>query len=89
MTSTGSRLENSMPLSQVLDQQDQFRELAAILAAGVLRLRSRDALPAPSDEPTVPRNLADSGGNSLEVADRAVLSGCQRVNGPRSERRTT
>jgi hypothetical protein len=68
---------------------DRILELAAILAAGVLRLRSRVALPAPSDEPSGPQNLADSGGNCLEVPGRTVLSITSGVNGARDPKRTT
>jgi hypothetical protein len=74
---------------RVDDQQKQLREIAAVLAAGVLRLRSRAALPVAPDAPSGPRSLADSGGNCLEVPDRTVLSDTSGVNGARDPKRNT
>lgn len=49
---------------------ERLRELASILAAGVLRLRSRAALPADPG----PENLPESGQDCLEVPAETVLS---------------
>jgi hypothetical protein len=53
---------------------ERLREVAAILAAGVLRLRSRAALPADSDEHCGPKNPLESGQDCLEVSAETVLS---------------
>ena len=53
---------------------ERLRELAGILAAGILRLRSRSALPADPGERPGPENSPDSGQDSLEVAPKTVLS---------------
>ncbi len=50
------------------------REVAGILAAGVLRLRSRAALPAVKHLDPGLENLPDSVPNCLEVSAETVLS---------------
>ena len=51
------------------------REVARILAAGILRLHARAALPAEPGELSSPKNPADSGQDGLEVSQETVLSG--------------
>jgi hypothetical protein len=51
---------------------DRIREIAAILAAGVLRLRSRAALPGAPQ--AVPQILPESAPNGLELCDESGLS---------------
>ena len=48
-----------------LTPDERFAEVAGILAAGILRLHTRAALP---------ENTAESGSPGLEVPDEAVLS---------------
>jgi hypothetical protein len=71
------------PAAQTCDER--LRELASILAAGVLRLRCRAALPAdpltfhplPKGEGRGeggPKNLPESGQDRLEVSAETVLS---------------
>jgi hypothetical protein len=56
-----------------LTDDQRFREIARILAGGVLRLRARVALP-PAVPPPVPQILPESGPNCLEVPPETVLS---------------
>ena len=58
----------------VFTAEQRSREVAAILAAGVLRLRSRAALPTVSRSDAGPENLPDSVPNCLEVSSQTVLS---------------
>lgn len=51
---------------------DSLREIARILAAGILRLRAREALPA--EQLADGKNLPNSGQDCLEVSDKTVLS---------------
>ena len=54
---------------------DQRRAAVAnILAAGILRLRTRDALSDDSADPPAPRKLSNPGSSCLEVPDETVLS---------------
>ncbi len=53
-----------------LTPDQRFREAGAILAAGVLRLKHRAALPMEAD----PKILAKLPANGLEVSDESVLS---------------
>jgi hypothetical protein len=53
---------------------ERLREVASILAAGVLRLRSRAALPADPAEHSGPKNPLESGQDRLEVPGKTVLS---------------
>jgi len=53
-----------------LTPDERFRELASILAIGVVRLRQRAALPTDDAR----KNLADSLAAGLEVPDETVLS---------------
>jgi hypothetical protein len=53
---------------------ERLREVAAILAAGIPRLRSRAALPADPTEHSGPENPPESGPACLEVPEKTVLS---------------
>lgn len=57
-----------------LTREARLRELAAILAAGISRLRARAALAVDSDEHSASENTAKSGPTCLEVPDETVLS---------------
>lgn len=52
---------------------ERLREVAAILAAGILRLRSRAALPDLGKH-SGPKNPPESGQDCLEVSGETVLS---------------
>jgi hypothetical protein len=54
-----------------LHADERLRELAAIFAAGVLRLRARAALP---DKHSEQKNLPESPANCLDVPAPTVLS---------------
>lgn len=54
-----------------LTAAERFRELASILAAAVIRLSARSALPADDSGPEISPNLALS---CLEVSPDTVLS---------------
>jgi hypothetical protein len=56
-----------------LTENDRLREIARILAAGVLRLRARVALPAV--QLPARKILPENGPNCLEVPPETVLSG--------------
>jgi hypothetical protein len=56
-----------------MTENDRLREIARILAAGVLRLRARVALP-PAVPPPAPQILPETGPNCLEVPPETVLS---------------
>jgi hypothetical protein len=58
---------------EALTDDQRLREVARILAAGVLRLRAQAAGPAPTQLPG-PQILPESGPNSLEVPPKTVLS---------------
>ena len=60
------------PIALTPDQRR--REVAALLAAGLLRLRDRAALSAPLGEQPGPENPRESGRDSLEVPAGTVLS---------------
>lgn len=53
---------------------ERLREVARILAAGILRLRSRAALPDDPAQHSGPKNPLDSGPGCLELPDETVLS---------------
>jgi hypothetical protein len=53
---------------------ERLHEVAAILAAGILRLRSRAALPTDPGQDSGPKNLQESGQDCLEVCGETVLS---------------
>lgn len=55
-----------------LHDDDRLREVATILAASILRLRARVALPTEKDADS--KNLPKSDQNSLEVPGETVLS---------------
>jgi hypothetical protein len=54
-------------------EDDRLREIARILAGGVLRLRARVALPAAA-QLSASKILPESGSNCLEVPPETVLS---------------
>ena len=56
-----------------ISENDRLREIAGILAAGILRLHARAALP--SEQPLNPGKSADSSPNGLEVPGKTRLSG--------------
>jgi hypothetical protein len=60
------------PAAQTCDER--LREVAAILAAGILRLHSRAALPADPAQHSGPENPPESGQDCLEVPGKTVLS---------------
>jgi hypothetical protein len=53
---------------------ERLREIASILAAGILRLRTRAALPADPASHSGPKNTRESGQACLEVPAETVLS---------------
>lgn len=57
-----------------LTPQDRFREIAALLAVGVLRLHDRTTAAAASDEHLAPKNPEKSGDSCLELSAKTVLS---------------
>jgi hypothetical protein len=57
-----------------LAPEERLREVATILAAGLLRLRARTALPAGLDEHPGPKNPRKTGQDCLEVGAETVLS---------------
>jgi hypothetical protein len=58
----------------LLAPHERLREVAAILAAGLLRLRARSALPTDPDQVHGPKNLPESGQDCLEVPAETGLS---------------
>jgi hypothetical protein len=59
---------------KVLTPDERLQEIAGILAAGILRLRSRAALPTESDEQSGRPNSRESDQDCLEVPGDTVLS---------------
>ncbi len=57
-----------------LTPHDLFREIAAVLAVGVLRLRDRAATSAAPDEHSAPENPEKTGDSCLELSAKTVLS---------------
>jgi hypothetical protein len=57
-----------------LTPDERRAEVANILAAGVLRLSARAALPGDAPERSAPENPAESASSCLEVSDETVLS---------------
>lgn len=57
-----------------LTADGRLREVASILAAGVLRLRARAALPTDSGDDSGRQNPLESGQDCLEVPTETVLS---------------
>lgn len=60
---------------EMLTDADRLREVAGLLAAGVLRLRSRAALPFESASSDELKNLPKSSPNCLELSPETRLSG--------------
>jgi len=60
--------------SSFLTPDERRTELAGILAAGVLRLHARAALPAALGHHSAPKDFPDSGISCLEVRAETVLS---------------
>ncbi len=67
---------NLEEIGELTDDQ-RCREIAGILAAGILRLRSRAALPTAVTAPAALEKPADSAANCLEVPAETRLSGHQ------------
>ena len=57
-----------------LTPDQRLAEVASILAAGVLRLHARAAIPDDPEQLVAPGNLGKSGSPRLEVFDETVLS---------------
>ena len=53
---------------------ERLREVAVILASGILSLRSRAALPATPGQHSGPKNPPESGQECLEASAETVLS---------------
>lgn len=63
------------PIDDSLLTPDERRaEVAAILAAGVLRLSAKLLSAADASQYSAPKNLAESATSCLEVPDETVLS---------------
>lgn len=58
----------------LLTPDERRSEVASILAAGILRLSARAALPGDAPEVPAPENPAQSASSCLEVSDETVLS---------------
>jgi hypothetical protein len=58
----------------MLTDDERLREVARILAAGVLRLGARAALPPAAVQVPGPQFLPETGPNCLEVPPETVLS---------------
>lgn len=56
-----------------LTPDERLSEVAGILAAGILRLRARAALPKESGDSEEPENCDERGDSCLEVPDETVL----------------
>jgi hypothetical protein len=59
---------------ETLTENQRFCQIARILAAGALQLRSRAALPPAPAQLSGPQILPESGPNCLEVPPETVLS---------------
>jgi hypothetical protein len=57
-----------------MSADERFRELARILAAGVLRLPGRSTFPATADPHPAQKNLPESVRNCLELSPKTRLS---------------
>ena len=57
-----------------LTPDERFAEMAGILAAGILRLHTRAALPEDVAEQSAPENPVETGSPGLEVPNETVLS---------------
>lgn len=60
--------------SSFLTPDERRAEVASILAAGVLRLHVRAAIPDDASVPSDPETAAESGSLGLEVPGETVLS---------------
>jgi hypothetical protein len=60
--------------SEILTPEQRRGEIADILAAGIVRLHTRTALPSAAGELSGPRNLAESEPARLEVSEETLLS---------------
>lgn len=58
----------------LLAPHERLREVAAILAAGLLRLRDRAAIGGERGEHPAPKKVEETGDSCLEVSDETVLS---------------
>jgi hypothetical protein len=57
-----------------LTPDERLAEVASILAAGILRLHARAAMPDDAEPRLAPENPAESGSSGLEVPGETVLS---------------
>jgi len=76
--------EGQMQNPNALGNVDKLREVADILAAGVLRLRSCAALP--DSQLSAGINPPESDQDCLAIPDETLLSVTRGVNGPRSQK---
>ena len=60
--------------SDDLSPEQRFRHIAALLAAGLRRLRPRNALPAHPKMPTAAENLPESSPDRLEFSAKTRLT---------------
>jgi hypothetical protein len=74
--------------SAALTPDARFDELAAILAAGVLRLHQHAALACPGHVSSPPRNLPDLADHCLEAAPERRLSVHDGLRSPRRRERS-
>jgi hypothetical protein len=58
----------------ILTDDDRLREIAKLLAAGILRLRCRAALPSQPASTLDPKNLPENSLNDLEFSGDTRLS---------------
>jgi hypothetical protein len=59
---------------EFLTVAERLREIATVLAAGILRLHSSAVLPTDSGTRANLKNPPESGADSLEVSESSVLS---------------
>lgn len=64
----------NLEICELTTDADRFREIAGLLAAGILRLRCRAALHSESVSSAEPKNLPDSSLNGLELSPETRLS---------------
>lgn len=67
------RIDPTAPAN--MSPEERLAEVAALLAAGVLRLRRRQAVACPDDAVIHPVESAESAGNDLEVPPETRLHG--------------
>ena len=65
----------NLEICDLTTDADRLREIAGLLAAGILRLRCRAALRSEQAISPGPENLPESSLNCLELSDETRLSG--------------